>query len=555
MNQTTQLISSSLLRFQDFAASLHAQGVILVDQDNAIIWANRAALDLHGVDEPEQLGANVAEYATNFRLDYIERYNPPFSHGASRHVGLCEGMLHLSRSAETDAVIRCRMQVFELANAVGGQWKTALILHPESAASDAASFAHSPLSDVLSQKVSFATEDLVSGTAGIERHPPSLPIDSGWAAPSSTNTIAMVHREALVRAKVICAAAPIPLHVLDPGMRILCVSSSWLSWLGYSAGSVIGRDIGLFLDAETRARFEQQARAMLLDGDRAQTIRCRFVKRSGEAVDAMVSFAAELDPSGELATTTCASIELPKYQYDDGLTQLIKNSPAPALSWQLGNLTIRETNTAFEALMGFPRGTLVGQNVDNLGLLGSKAVRQKFEQELSRCGSLQFQDLSLRASNGEMLTCAASATLIHLSDQACGVLMLQDMTERRRDEAQLFEAIEAIMKDSTWFSRMVIEKLATLRAPPSPSGRQTEWSELTRREREVLTMISVGQSDLEIARQLGLTRSTVRNHVATLYSKIDVHTRSAAIVWARERGINLRANRGSPRSAGRGASP
>jgi hypothetical protein len=55
----------------------------------------------------------------------------------------------------------------------------------------------------------------------------------------------------------------------------------------------------------------------------------------------------------------------------------------------------------------------------------------------------------------------------------------------------------------------------------------------------VLGLISHGLADVDIALKLGLTRSTVRNHVATLYSKIGVHSRSSAIIWARERGINL----------------
>jgi DNA-binding NarL/FixJ family response regulator len=46
-----------------------------------------------------------------------------------------------------------------------------------------------------------------------------------------------------------------------------------------------------------------------------------------------------------------------------------------------------------------------------------------------------------------------------------------------------------------------------------------------------------GHDDDGIARHLKLSRNTVRNHVATIYSKIGVHRRSAAIVWARDRGI------------------
>jgi DNA-binding NarL/FixJ family response regulator len=85
----------------------------------------------------------------------------------------------------------------------------------------------------------------------------------------------------------------------------------------------------------------------------------------------------------------------------------------------------------------------------------------------------------------------------------------------------------------------VIEKLAGLRSPPRVGARSAEIGDLTPREREVLGLISHGMADADIAAKLGLTRSTVRNHVATLYSKIGVHSRSSAIIWARERGINF----------------
>ena len=38
-------------------------------------------------------------------------------------------------------------------------------------------------------------------------------------------------------------------------------------------------------------------------------------------------------------------------------------------------------------------------------------------------------------------------------------------------------------------------------------------------------------------RKWKLAPNTVRNHVATVYSKLDVHSRSEAIVWARERNL------------------
>ena len=90
------------------------------------------------------------------------------------------------------------------------------------------------------------------------------------------------------------------------------------------------------------------------------------------------------------------------------------------------------------------------------------------------------------------------------------------------------------MKDATWFSRTVMEKLAQVRRPQVSSS---DLDALTTRESEVLELICNGHSDAEIAQRLRLSRNTVRNHVATLYGKIGVNRRSAAVIWGRERGF------------------
>jgi DNA-binding CsgD family transcriptional regulator len=59
----------------------------------------------------------------------------------------------------------------------------------------------------------------------------------------------------------------------------------------------------------------------------------------------------------------------------------------------------------------------------------------------------------------------------------------------------------------------------------------TGLGELSRREREVLGLLSFGMTDAQIGARLSLAPSTVRNHVAALYRKIGVHSRSSAIVW------------------------
>jgi DNA-binding CsgD family transcriptional regulator len=161
----------------------------------------------------------------------------------------------------------------------------------------------------------------------------------------------------------------------------------------------------------------------------------------------------------------------------------------------------------------------------------------KLEAVLKTQGNLRNYDIQLRTKEGALIDCLASAETVTIHGQQCVLSVLQDITERKRSEVELIAAIEAVMQNTSWFSRTVIEKLAQIRQPHSTSRGKGELADLTPREREVLGLMCQGQSDAEIGATLHLSRHTVRNHVATLYNKIHVHRRSAAIVWARERGV------------------
>jgi DNA-binding CsgD family transcriptional regulator len=93
------------------------------------------------------------------------------------------------------------------------------------------------------------------------------------------------------------------------------------------------------------------------------------------------------------------------------------------------------------------------------------------------------------------------------------------------------------MADTSWFSRRIVEKLAALRQTSRPQAIGGEFEDLSGREREVLGLICQGRSDKEMSQILKLSPNTIRNHVSSLYRKINVKRRGAAIVWARERGI------------------
>jgi DNA-binding NarL/FixJ family response regulator len=53
----------------------------------------------------------------------------------------------------------------------------------------------------------------------------------------------------------------------------------------------------------------------------------------------------------------------------------------------------------------------------------------------------------------------------------------------------------------------------------------------------VLGLIAEGKENGEIARQLGLSIKTVRNHASNIFTKLQVAHRAQAIVKAREAGL------------------
>jgi DNA-binding NarL/FixJ family response regulator len=56
----------------------------------------------------------------------------------------------------------------------------------------------------------------------------------------------------------------------------------------------------------------------------------------------------------------------------------------------------------------------------------------------------------------------------------------------------------------------------------------------------VLELLARGRDNTQIAATLGLSEKTVRNQVSAIFGRLDVQTRSQAIVAAREAGIGLR---------------
>ncbi|MCC6315693.1 MAG: response regulator transcription factor [Thermomicrobiales bacterium] len=72
---------------------------------------------------------------------------------------------------------------------------------------------------------------------------------------------------------------------------------------------------------------------------------------------------------------------------------------------------------------------------------------------------------------------------------------------------------------------------------------QAPTRQLTPREADVLTLAAEGKSNKEIGRDLFLSEATVKSHLARVFAKLEVASRTAAVAKARQTGI-IRERRG-----------
>jgi DNA-binding NarL/FixJ family response regulator len=98
---------------------------------------------------------------------------------------------------------------------------------------------------------------------------------------------------------------------------------------------------------------------------------------------------------------------------------------------------------------------------------------------------------------------------------------------------RLVAAGEALLAPT--ITRRLIAEFAGRPEPArSPSH---ELARVTRREREVLTLIARGLSNMEIAEHLGLSLATVKTHVGHLLDKLRARDRAQLVIAAYESGL------------------
>ena len=464
-------------------------GVILIEPNQRISWANKAALRMHGVHEIVDLGGTVSQYRERFELRYRNRHHLPKGHYPMERVlageAFDEVVVEVAPVGQDAAQWTHRIRSLVLNDAAGVPDCLVLILNDESERFDAEE-----------------------------------------------------------RFETTFAANPAPAVILRlSDHRYVKVNRGFLEMTGYSEEQVIGRS-AYEIDVLEGAARRELAIERLQSGRTIPQMEA-VLQLSGGGEKRVIVAGQPI----EFADTACmllTFVDLERHKLTEAALQqseasiatALRLTPVPTLVVARAGCRVMTANDAFTQECGYAETELVGKGTDEIGLWVDKWVGKELEQQLHRGASVRNLKMKLRTKEGGVLDCLVSAEAVTIGYHPCVLIVAQDVSERRRTESDVVAAIEAVMQDTSWFSQVVLEKLAKLRRFDAPPSTAAELGDLPQRAREVLTLVCRGMADPSIARKLGISPNTVRNHVAALYRRTGVNSRTALVIWARERGFD-----------------
>ena len=104
-------------------------------------------------------------------------------------------------------------------------------------------------------------------------------------------------------------------------------------------------------------------------------------------------------------------------------------------------------------------------------------------------------------------------------------------------QAETLRAIRSVANGEAILGPAIATRLQRYLTATPTADPGDAFPQLTELEHEVLGLLAEGRDNAAVARRLGVSSKTVRNHVSNIIAKLHVADRSGAIIRARDAGM------------------
>ena len=160
--------------------------------------------------------------------------------------------------------------------------------------------------------------------------------------------------------------------------------------------------------------------------------------------------------------------------------------------------------------------------------------------------SLSEQDLAFLPSFAEAMGDARILLLTSTSDSQAYDRIFRlgasGMVLKEKPVEVLVKAIEKVHAGELWLDRAKMAAFFLSDMSSGSGGKRSDpetarVASLTRREREVITMTGQGLKNRQLAEQLSISETTVRHHLTSIFSKLEVADRFELVFYAYRHGL------------------
>jgi PAS domain S-box-containing protein len=249
------------------------------------------------------------------------------------------------------------------------------------------------------------------------------------------------------RARALFWKAPVPMHALDALRCLVDVNEHWLDLYGYTRDEVIGRPIADFHMPDASADIHEARWREVLSRGELHDVERRFLKKSGEIFDAVVSVHLETGNDGNFLRTITTTIDVTARKRAEAaarrerqVSEALIDGGSEGIIGLDNEFRYIVWNPAMEATSGVPRRELLGRNLlERRPDLKGTAIEAAWQATMEgrrttlhdraynypRSGRSGFYDIDFAPLYGP------DRTIIG------GFAFLRDTTERRLIEEQL----------------------------------------------------------------------------------------------------------------------